>query len=107
MPELFLGVSLEPEATCKRLIAQLDGTLMACITLYDVPDLHCFIITPTGQQISIGVEIDAEDVVCVAYEVLDTNPLSMEELRDAQLDINRMLALSGHSKSSRKNRRFQ
>ena len=60
---------------------------MACITLYDVPDLHCFIITPASQQISIGVKIDTEDVVCMACKGLDTDSLSMEELRGAQLDI--------------------
>jgi len=54
---------------------------VACITLYDVPDLYCFVITPAGQQIPIGVKIDTEDVVCVACKGLDTNSLSMEELR--------------------------
>lgn len=49
--------------------------------MYDVPDLYCFVITPAGQQIPIGVKIDTEDVVCVACKGLDTNSLSMEELR--------------------------
>jgi hypothetical protein len=105
--ESFLGVSLEPEATYKGSIMWLDGNSVACITLYDVPDLHCFIVTPAGQQISIGVKIDTKDIVCVACKGLDTNSLSMKELRKAQSGINGMLALSGRSKSSRNNRRFQ
>jgi len=80
---------------------------VACITLYDVPDLHCFIITPAGQQIPIGVKIDTEDVVCMAYKGLDTNSLSIKGLNNTQSDINGILALSGRSKSSRNNRRFQ
>lgn len=54
---------------------------MACTTLNNVPDLHCFVVTPTGQQISIGIEIDTEDVICVTCKGPDTNSLSMKGVR--------------------------
>ena len=56
-------------------------------SVFDVPDADCFVHAAACEEVSCGIETEAEDVVCMASQSLDTFSLDIRRCSRQEITV--------------------